>query len=86
MVAIPVLAGLKRAFWTFGPLLVLSMRQTRMEGLEDAEDASVSFEPSSAAQRELEVAVDQKSRKQVPVLRPRPPPISVHVVLKLLQY
>jgi hypothetical protein len=81
MVAIPVLAGLK-AFWTFGPLLVLSMHQTRMEGLKDAEDAFVSFDPSSDAERELEVAVDQKSRKQVSVLRPRPPPISVHVVLQ----
>jgi hypothetical protein len=28
-IASPALAGMKRVFWTFGPLLVLSMRQTR---------------------------------------------------------
>ena len=31
MVAIPALACMKRVFWTFGPLLVLSMDQTRAQ-------------------------------------------------------
>ena len=31
MVASAAMAGLKRVFWTFGPLLVLSMGQTRAQ-------------------------------------------------------
>ena len=30
MVASPAMASLKRVFWTFGPLLVLSMQHTRV--------------------------------------------------------
>jgi hypothetical protein len=48
------------------------------EGLKDAATVAVSFGPLSGPYRALEV--DHKSRKLVSVLRPRPPPISVHAV------
>ena len=50
------------------------------EGLKDAATVAASFKPSSGAERALEV--DQKSRKVISVLRPDPPPTSVHAVLK----